>query len=152
MPRGGYQKPKNGAVVSPPGALSKRKKFENVPSGGKYGERQAYENQMASAPVEKAATPNKLKFDSTNARMGAGIVPLDAETQRPNEAPETGMPFGEGPMPADVGLKLGTGMQPSPQKEDLMKLSVYLPMIERAANSEDAPQSLRTFVKYLKGM
>jgi hypothetical protein len=25
-------------------------------------------------------------------------------------------------------------------------------MIERAANSEDAPQSLRTFVKYLKGM
>ena len=159
MARGGYRKPTNGAVVSPPGALSKRKATENVasermtPSGGKYGERKDIETQMASAPTSKGVpTPNKLRFDSTNARMGAGITPLDAETQRPNESPETGMPFGEGPMPGDIGLNLGTGMQPSPQKEDLMKLSAYLPMIERAANSEDAPQSLRTFVKYLKGM
>ena len=62
------------------------------------------------------------------------------------------MPFGEGPMPADIGLNLGTGQSDSPQKQDLAKLSNYLPMIEKAANSQDAPQSLRTFVKYLKGM
>ena len=29
MARGGYRKPTNGAVVSPPGALSKRKATEN---------------------------------------------------------------------------------------------------------------------------
>jgi hypothetical protein len=62
------------------------------------------------------------------------------------------MPFGEGAMPADIGLNLGTGQPDSPQKNDLAKLSNYLPMIERAANSADAPESLRTFVDYLKGM
>ena len=30
MPRGGYRKPTNGAVLSPPGALSKRKAVENT--------------------------------------------------------------------------------------------------------------------------
>jgi hypothetical protein len=80
-----------------------------------------------------------------------GFPTLTQETQRPFESPDTGMPFGEGPGPAEVGLGLGTGDPESPQKKDLQRLTTLLPMIERAALTADAPESLRTFVKYLKG-
>jgi len=116
----------------------------------KYGEGKALMEQQQGAKLQ--GQPTKIpKVDVNAATAGAGTLPLTAETQRPNESPDTGMPFGEGPGPADIGLNLGTGDVDSPQKQDLQKLSNYLPMIERAANSEDAPESLRTFVKYLKG-
>jgi hypothetical protein len=116
----------------------------------KYGEGKALMEQQQGAKLQ--GQPTKIpKIDANAATAGAGTLPLTAETQRPNESPDTGMPFGEGPGPADIGLNLGTGDVDSPQKQDLQKLSNYLPMIERAANSEDAPESLRTFVKYLKG-
>ena len=116
----------------------------------KYGEGKALMEQQQGAKLQ--GQPTKIpKIDVNAATAGAGTLPLTAETQRPNESPDTGMPFGEGPGPADIGLNLGTGDVDSPQKQDLQKLSNYLPMIERAANSEDAPESLRTFVKYLKG-
>ncbi len=116
----------------------------------KYGEGKALMEQQQGAKLQ--GQPTKIpKVDVNAATAGAGTLPLTAETQRPTESPDTGMPFGEGPGPADIGLNLGTGDVDSPQKQDLQKLSNYLPMIERAANSEDAPESLRTFVKYLKG-
>lgn len=113
----------------------------------KYGEGVALREAQAGAPMKGQPTKTpKIDIKAVNA-----FPTLMEETQRPFESPDTGMPFGEGPGPADIGLNLGTGMSDSPQKMDLAKLSNYLPMIERAANSEDAPESLRTFVKYLKG-
>lgn len=117
----------------------------------KYGEGKALMEQQQGAKLQGQPT-NIPKVNVGAPTPNAGLTSLTAETQRPNEVPETGMPFGEGPMPADIGLNLGTGQSDSPQKQDLAKLSNYLPMIERAANSADAPESLRTFVKYLKGM
>jgi hypothetical protein len=116
----------------------------------KYGEGKQLMDQQRGASLK--GQPTTIPKVNVNAQsVGAGNLPLTAETERPNEISETGMPFGEGPGPADIGLNLGTGDVDSPQKQDLQKLSNYLPMIERAANSEDAPESLRTFVKYLKG-
>jgi hypothetical protein len=115
----------------------------------KYGEGKQLMDQQRGASLQ--GQPTKIPKIDVGAPTG-GTLPITAETERPNEVPESGMPFGEGPMPADIGLNIGTGQPDSPQKNDLAKLSNYLPMIERAANSEDAPQSLRTFVKYLKGM
>lgn len=116
----------------------------------KYGEGKQLMDQQRGASLQ--GQPTNIPKVNVNAQpVGAGTVPITAETQRPSESPDTGMPFGEGPGPADIGLNLGTGDVDSPQKQDLQKLSNYLPMIERAANSEDAPESLRTFVKYLKG-
>jgi hypothetical protein len=116
----------------------------------KYGERKQLIDQQRGASLQGQPTP--IPKVNVNAQsVGAGNLPLTAETERPNEISETGMPFGEGPGPADIGLNIGTGDVDSPQKQDLAKLSSYLPMIERAANSEDAPESLRTFVKYIKG-
>jgi len=89
----------------------------------KYGEGKQLMEQQQGAKLQ--GQPTNIPKVNVNAQsVGASNLPLTAETQRPNEIPETGMP---------------------------LKLSNYLPMIERAANSEDAPESLRTFVKYLKG-
>jgi hypothetical protein len=115
----------------------------------RYGEGKALQQQQQGAKLQ--GQPTSVPKVNVGA-PAAGILPITAETERPNEVPESGMPFGEGPMPADIGLNVGTGQPDSPQKNDLAKLSNYLPMIERAANSEDAPESLRTFVKFLKGM
>jgi hypothetical protein len=118
----------------------------------KYGEGKQLMDQQRGASLQGQPT-NIPKVDVGAAPAATpGTLPITAETQRPNESPDTGMPFGEGAMPADIGLNLGTGQPDSPQKNDLAKLSNYLPMIERAANSADAPESLRTFVDYLKGM
>lgn len=114
----------------------------------RYGEGVELNQIQSGAPMQGQPT----KVPKVYPREVQASPTLTQETERPNEVPETGMPFGEGPMPADIGLNLGTGQSDSPQKQDLAKLSNYLPMIEKAANSQNAPQSLRTFVKYLKGM
>lgn len=154
MARGGYRKPTNGAVVSPPGALSKRKATENVanermtPSDGKYGERKAIENQKSLAPTSKGVgTPKKMKF-SSNMQV-PGMPKLTDETGLPEQPAEYGMPFGDGPTPAQAGLSLGTGITDSPQKRDLDRLNNFMPMIRASANSEDAMESVRDFVRFM---
>ena len=117
----------------------------------KYGEGKALLEQQQGAKLQGQATNiPKIDFNAMETGGMGAVVPITSETERPNEVPETGMPFGDGAGPVDIGLNIGTGQPDSPQKQDLAKLSSYLPMIERAANSEDAPESLRTFVKYLK--
>jgi len=160
--RGGYRKPKKGAQVSPPGALSRRKEREKVKNSrqgimgsGGYGSTKEAQELASSAPfASKTPTPQVQVPQSTRPAEGgmAGVVPLTAPTQRPMESPEVGMPFGEGPGPVDVGLMPGAGMQESIAKQDLRKLANYLPAIELAANAEGAPQTLRTFVKYLRSL
>lgn len=114
----------------------------------KYGEGKALMEQQQGAKLQGAST----KTPKINPQMQpSGFPTLTQETERPYESPDTGMPFGEGPGPAEIGLNLGTGDPESPQKRDLAKLSTFLPKIERAAMTQDAPESLRTFVKYLKG-
>jgi hypothetical protein len=113
----------------------------------KYGEGVELNQLQSGAPMQGAPT----KTPKVYPRAVQASPTLTQETERPLESPDTGMPFGEGPGPAEIGLNLGTGDPESPQKKDLQMLSAYLPMIEKAANSVDAPESLRTFVKYLKG-
>lgn len=118
----------------------------------KYGEGRALLEQQQGAKMQGQPTKVPKITNPYGRGMAATFTPLTADTERPYESPDTGMPFGEGPGPAEIGLNLGTGESDSPQKKDLQWLSLRaLPMIERAANSEDAPESLRTFVKYLKG-
>ena len=65
---------------------------------------------------------------------------------------EVGLPFGEGPGPTEVGLNIASGRPDSPRKQDLQRLTQYLPMIEYAANQEGAPITLNNFVKYLRSL
>lgn len=146
-------------VVSGIGNKSKRtdqnpsKQAMRYYAGGSYGEGQAMLDQQRSAPMAgkpaKATTP---KVSPGKLAQLPQVTPITAPTERPNEAPEVGMPFGEGPGPADIGLNVGTGRPESPRKQDLRKLTQYLPIIETAANQEGAPATLSTFVKYLRSL
>lgn len=157
MPRGGYQKPTNGAVVSPPGALSKRKAVENnakenIPSGGGYGERKAMQEQLSGAPLAKSQqVANKLKFNvSPELGKREQMGPLTAETQRPGEPLTSGMGFGPGLRPSDIGMPMGATETDDERKQDLQMLSSLLPIIRIVCNSEGAPKTLRTFCKFLE--
>ena len=97
MAQGGYRKPNNPAPVSGPGALSRRTdggptQGAKEMSGGRYGERQEMQAFQTAAPMAGNATPVRRS-------MMPKITPLTAPTERPDEAPEVGMPFGEGPGP-----------------------------------------------------
>lgn len=143
-------------VVSGIGNKSKRtdqnpsKQAMRYYAGGKYGEGQALLDQQRSAPMAgkvAQATPTQTKQS-----IFSQLTPITAPTERPNEAPEVGMPFGEGPGPTEVGLNIASGRPDNPRKQDLQRLTQYLPMIENAANQEGAPITLNNFVKYLRSL
>lgn len=67
----------------------------------KYGEGKALLQQQQAAPM--AGQPKTPKITAAPSASTAPIVPLTAETQRPDEAPELGLPFGEGPGPEIFG-------------------------------------------------
>ena len=143
-------------VVSGVGNQSKRtdqnpsKQAMRYYAGGKYGEGKANLEQQQGAPMAgkvKQATPQQ-----SNPSIFSQLTPITAPTERPNEAPEVGMPFGEGPGPTEVGLNIASGTPDSPRKQDLQRLTQYLPMIEYAANQEGAPITLNNFVKYLRSL
>jgi hypothetical protein len=88
-----------------------------------------------------------MKFNSS--MQVPGMPRLTDETSFPDQSSETGMPFGDGPTPAQAGLSLVTGITDSPQIRDLDKLSGFMPMIRAAANREDAMESVRDFVRFM---
>ena len=146
-------------VVSGIGNKSKRtdqnpsKQAMRYYAGGSYGEGQATLDQQRSAPMAgKPAKVTTPKVSPGKLAQLPQVTPITAPTERPEEAPEVGMPFGAGPGPADIGLNVGTGRPESARKQDLRKLTQYLPIIETAANQEGAPATLSTFVKYLRSL
>ena len=121
-------------------------------AGFPYGEGQATLDQQRGAPMAgKAAKVVKPKVSAKLTPMPE-MTSILSPTERPNEAPEVGMPFGAGPGPAEVGLNVASGQPESPRKQDLQRLTNYLPIIETAANQEGAPATLSTFVKYLRSL
>lgn len=142
-------------VVSGVGKNSKRtdlnpsRQQKRYIAGGTYGEGKALMEQQQGAKL--AGKPGKV-LKSQIPAVPAGLTPLTAPTERPFEAPEVGMPFGAGPGPEQVGLQLGAGQPESPRKQDLKKLTNYIPLIEFAANQEGAPATLSSFVKYLRSL
>lgn len=97
--RGGYRKPNNPAPVSGPGSLSRRtdggpgkparQGAMEMPSS-RYGEGTELQSLQTSAPMAGNRTP---------VRKMPPVTPLTAPTERPDEPPTAGMPFGDGPGP-----------------------------------------------------
>lgn len=70
-------------------------------AGGAYGEGQEMMDLQASAPMQGAPVnlPKVSNVPTVPVLPKERSVPLTAPTQRLDEAPETGMPFGAGPGP-----------------------------------------------------
>jgi len=71
----------------------------------KYGERKTLNDLQTSAPMQgTSAKVPKLNFPQAQQQQRAArVVPLTAETQYPDQAPETGLSFGPGPGPEILG-------------------------------------------------
>lgn len=139
---GGYRKPAHPAPTSGPGALSKRtdggpadrQAMRDLPNA-QYGERADLRAVQGGAPLagQPVADPR------------AGIVPLNAPTQRPDEPVTAGSPVGPGVGPAAAGIETR-----SPDQQDAQSLARILPLLEFAANLPDANPSSRTLVRQIR--
>lgn len=107
--RGGYQKPRNPAPVSGPGALSKRtdggpkQALRDLPNA-RYGENAEYRSVESAAPMAAAPSPRASGQDATPGPeapyehpMGAAPPPLSGGTLNPDEPIQAGIPLGPGP-------------------------------------------------------
>lgn len=156
MPRGGYRKPDKGAVLSPPGALSKRKAVENtamqnnVAPGGSYGSRKAAEEQLQGAPIAKAEPIEATKIQPVRPTVTTpGVVPLMDETLYPDEAPETGMGFNKGVVSA--GPEALNLMPTNVMAKETLKVGEYLPALEAKLLQPGVPDSFKAYVQAVRG-
>lgn len=124
--------------VAGPGKLTKRtdlpqkQGMKNIPDAA-YGEQKDFMDIQGGAPMAK--TQNQ-----------PSVVPLFAETMRPNEPITAGVNIGPGPGREILNLPSPT----SSQLEDLTKMSKYLPLLSLYADSPDSTGTMKAFVKYLR--
>jgi len=120
-------------------------------AGGAYGEGKENMELQTAAKMNKSGvnvgpTPT---LSAMSAMMGSGdeVVPLDAMTQRPDEFPSTGAAMGPGAGPEVLSTP---GMLSAQQNEDMAKLSAFLPIYARIAESPTATNATRNFYRWLK--
>lgn len=143
MAHGGYRKPSKPAAVSGPGSKSRRTdggpKMMTLPDA-EYGEQSAFRSAQQGAPMGAPAPAGM----SGGGAAGPALVPLDAPTQRPDEPVTAGAALGPGVGPEALGLGQGV------VREDVERLRKYLPTFIAQANSPNASQAFRRWVRDLR--
>jgi hypothetical protein len=125
---------------SGPGKFAKRTDMQGakrLPNAA-YGEQKQFQAEQAGAPMAKSAGPQKNPM--------ADIVPLTAPTRRPNEPVTAGVDSGPGPGSSILGMKSPTDVT----LQDLSKISQYMPLMVRFAESPQSSGTMKAFVKYLR--
>lgn len=97
-------------------------------AGGQYGEGQELLSMQGAAPMQGAP---ETSFAPSAGRLpgplmpppGESIVPLTSPTMRPEEYPESGMPFGQGVGPEAIVNTAMPRSRPSDLLYDLMQMS-----------------------------
>ena len=142
MARGGYRKPANPAPVSGPGKLSRRtdggpiQGAKEISSGGKYGERKELAELQSGAAMQGNPTPSMPTPQVSPPREP--ITNLFAPTERPQEPVTAGSPVGPGRTP-QVN-----------QQGRYVVVSKYMDTLREMAANESAPESFKTFFKYVE--
>ena len=129
--RGGYRRPSRPAAVSPPQSGLRTdggpgdKQPIRTPTGGKFGQAGALNEQQAAAPMVSGAPPQG--GGAATAPPVAGGVPgmpdggAFGPTMRPNESPMAGAGMPQSPYPdADAILMAIYERYPSPWIESLI--------------------------------
>lgn len=129
----------NPAAIPMPGAMSNRSDLppaqgaKRLPDAA-YGEQKQFLADQNAAPMAKAKNPL------------ADIVPLGAETRRPNEFVTAGVDAGPGPGREILNLPNSAEMQIA----DLSMMAKYLPLMQTFADSPNSTGTMKAFTKYLK--
>lgn len=128
----------NPGVVSGPSTFSQR---TDIPAQGKkdlpnaaYGEQKQFQQDQSGAKMAGSAD------------ISEGVIPLGAETRRPNEYVTEGVDAGPGAGRAVLGLPnaVDTTLQ------DLSMLAKYMPLMATYADSPQSTGTMKAFVKYLR--
>jgi hypothetical protein len=106
-----------------------------------YGEQATFRADQQGAPM--AASANQAE-PMQGVDPAAGVTPLGAPSERPDEPVTAGADVGPGPGSDILGLPSGRGEAKNLQK--------FLPAIERVANQPESSQTLRNLVQFLKGL
>jgi len=123
---------------SGPGPYAKRTDRQGVKRlpNAAYGEQKAFAEQQQGAPMNRSNQANPM----------AGVIPLNAPTQRPVEPVTAGVDAGPGGGREILGMKSPVDAQ----LEDLTKLGKYLPLMMQFADSPQSSGTMKAFVKYLR--
>lgn len=128
----------NPGVVSGPSSFSQR---TDIPAQGKmdlpnaaYGEQKQFQAEQGGAKMAGSAD------------ISEGVIPLGAETRRPNEYVTEGVDAGPGAGRAVLGLPNAVDTQ----LQDLSMLAKYMPLMSAYADSPQSTGTMKAFVKYLR--
>jgi len=113
----------------------------NMDNGGDF-----YELQTA-AKMNKSGVNLKAAGSTMRGAADAGIVPLDAPTIYPEEGVDTGAALGPN---AGEEVMAAPSMLSAQNNEDIAKLTAYLPVYARIAESPNATNATRNFYRYMR--
>jgi hypothetical protein len=96
-------------------------------SGGQYGEGQEMLQMQGAAPMQGAPettfAPSQRLSSPLTPPPGERVVSLTSETMRPDEFPESGMPFGRGVGPEAIVNTAMPRSRPSDLLLDIMQIT-----------------------------
>ena len=129
----------NPAAVPMPGPMSNRSDLPPAQGAKKlpnaaYGEQKQFQADQQAAPMAKAKNPLE------------GIVPLNAETRRPDEFVTAGVDAGPGPGREILGLTSAVDNQ----IKDLSMMAKYMPLMQAYADSDQSSGTMKAFIKYIR--
>ena len=147
MPHGGARTPSKPAAVSGPGALSKRtdgrpQMVRDLPDA-QYGEGAAFKEIQQGADMATAPGPTGPPQGGSPGIDLSGLAGMGAPTEQPNTPVTDGAALGAGAGTDALGLDMDL------TKQDSEQLRRYLPVLIRQAQRDDAPASLRKYVRTL---
>jgi hypothetical protein len=113
----------------------------NMDNGGDF-----YELQTA-AKMNKSGVNLKAAGSTMRGAADAGIIPIDAPTIYPEEGVDTGAALGPN---AGEEVMAAPSMLKAQNDEDIAKLTAYLPVYARVAESPNATNATRNWYRYVK--
>jgi len=142
---GGYRRPTNPAVVSGPGAHSKRtdgaQPMVDLPNA-QYGENADFQEIQSGAKLAQGSGPGAPGGAGGGAPMlPAGLTGMGAPTEQPDVPVTAGASEGAGPGMDALGQAI------PPDKADATYLKKYLPTFIAMAERDDTPPSMKTWVR-----
>lgn len=117
-------------------------------SGLPYGEGQTLMQTQQAAPLAAAPSIEQSSMPSGLASAAASqpLIPLNAQTTRPDEPVTAGAPMGAGPGMEVLGLPNNAALM----NQDVQNMAKYIPYLESVANQPESSNAVRLLVRYLK--
>jgi hypothetical protein len=139
----------NPANVSATGGNGQSGQAKPGYTGFAYGENKALDNQAGGATMAQAAQPQGAPAPDMSMLQGllSGVTPLDADPTDPTIPVSNGVNVGRGAGEEALPAQYKSDRR---QVENLDLIKQYMPDLINAARVQNAPDSYKQFINYLK--